>query len=85
VEPGQSIVVQETYDPSWQATSGGQNLAVRRDVMGFLWIDTPPGDRDIRLEFTTPLENRIGRMVTLATLLVLLTMAILRRFWEPLL
>ncbi len=84
VEPGQSIVVQETYDPSWQATSGGQNLTVRRDVMGFLWIDAPPGDRDIRLEFITPLENRIGRMITLATLLVLLTMAILRRFWEPL-
>ncbi|MEI9976503.1 MAG: hypothetical protein WDO73_33280 [Ignavibacteriota bacterium] len=42
----------------------------------------PPGDRDIRLEFLTPLENRIGRMVTLATLVLLLTMALLGRFWE---
>jgi hypothetical protein len=84
VEPGQSIVVQETYDPSWQATAGGQTLAVRKDVMGFLWIDAPPGERDIRLEFVTPLENRVGRMVTLATLLVLLAMALFRRFWEPL-
>jgi hypothetical protein len=84
VEPGQSIVVQETYDPSWQATAGGQTLAIRKDIMGFLWIDAPPGDRDIRLEFVTPLENRLGRMVTLATMLVLLAMALFRRFWEPL-
>ena len=84
VEPGQSIVVQETYDPSWQATADGQTLAVRKDVMGFLWIDAPPGERDIRLEFVTPLENRVGRMLTLATLLVLLAMALFRRFWEPL-
>jgi len=47
-------------------------------------IDAPPGNADIRLEFTTPLENRVGRMVTLATLLVLLTMALFRRRWEPL-
>lgn len=84
VEPGQSIVVQETYDPAWQATEGGQTLAVRKDIMGFMLIDAPPGNADIRLEFTTPLENRVGRMVTLATLLVLLTMALFRRRWEPL-
>jgi hypothetical protein len=84
VEPGQSIVVQETYDPAWQATEGGQTLAVRKDIMGFMLIDAPPGNADIRLEFMTPLENRVGRMVTLATLLVLLTMALFRRRWEPL-
>jgi uncharacterized membrane protein YfhO len=84
VEPGQSIVVQEAYDPSWQASEGGRTLPVRKDVMGFMWIDAPPGDGEIRLEFLTPLENRIGRMVTLATLLILLTMALLQRFWEPL-
>jgi hypothetical protein len=84
VEPGQSIVVQEAYDPSWQATEDGRTLAIRKDVMGFMLIDAPPGDGDIRLEFLTPLENRVGRMVTLAALLVLLTMALFRRRWEPL-
>ena len=84
VEPGQSILVQETYDPAWHATSGGQSLAVRRDVMGFMWIDVPPGDRNVRLEFLTPLENRVGQMVTLATLLVLLALALFTRLWERL-
>jgi hypothetical protein len=84
VDPGQSIVVQETYDPSWQATENGRGLAIRKDVMGFMLIDAPPGNDDIRLEFQTPLENTIGRVVTLLTLLVLLALALFRRFWEPL-
>jgi hypothetical protein len=84
VEPGQSILVQEAYDSSWQAAEGGHMLPIRRDVMGFMWIDAPPGDDQIRLEFRTPLENTVGRTITLAVLLVLLSMAIFGRFWEPL-
>jgi hypothetical protein len=84
VETGQSVMVQETYDPAWQATAGGRTLPIRRDAMGFMLIDTPPGNQDIRLEFLTPLENRIGRMVTLATLLALLMLALFGRRWERL-
>ena len=43
----------------------------------------PPGDQEIRLEFITPFENRAGRIVTLATILLILTMALFRRKWEP--
>jgi hypothetical protein len=43
--PGQSIVVQESYDPAWQAWSGGQPLPVRKDAMGFIVIGAPPGDQ----------------------------------------
>jgi hypothetical protein len=84
VEPGQAIVVQETYDPAWQATAGGRTLAVRKDAMGFMLLDAPPGDDEIRLEFVTPQENRVGHMVTLATLLALVSMALFGRRWEPL-
>jgi hypothetical protein len=84
VAPGQSLVVQESYDPAWQATAGGRTLAIRKDAMGFLLIDAPAGDDDIRLQFVTPLENRVGQMVTLATLLALLSMALFGRRWEPL-
>jgi hypothetical protein len=84
VDAGQSILVQEAYDPAWQATGGGRVLPIRRDVMGFMWIAAPPGDDEIHLQFLTPLENQIGRIATLATLLVLLTMALAPRFWERL-
>jgi hypothetical protein len=70
---GQSIVAQETYDPAWHAWSGTQSLPVHKDPMGFLAVDPPPGDREIRLQFVTPMENRVGRLVTLVTLLLLVT------------
>jgi hypothetical protein len=74
--PGQSVLVQETYDPAWHAWSGSTPLAVRKDPMGMMIVDAPPGDRQIRLAFLTPLENKIGRVLTLLTLASILVL-----FW----
>jgi hypothetical protein len=83
VAPGQSILVQESWDPSWQAWDAGKQLPVRKDVMGFMVVDAPPGDREIRLAFVTPLENRVGRIFTLATFLVLFALVVFGVRWEP--
>jgi len=72
LDAGQSLVVQESYDPAWQAWSGGKALTVRKDAMGFMAIDAPPGDQDISVAFVTPLENRVGRAVTGFTLVSIL-------------
>jgi hypothetical protein len=72
VAPGQSIVVQESYDPAWHAWSDGKSLPVYKDAMGMMVIDAPPGDREIAIAFVTPLENRIGRVVTVLTMVVIL-------------
>jgi hypothetical protein len=61
---GQSVVVQETWDPAWQAWRGGARLGLRKDAMGFLLVDAPPGEGEIRLVFAMPLENRVGWMLT---------------------
>jgi uncharacterized membrane protein YfhO len=82
VEPGQSIVVQESWDPAWQAWAGGSQLPVRKDVMGFMVVDPPPGDLEIRLAFVTPLENLVGRLATLATLALLLSLMVFGVRWE---
>ena len=81
VGPGQSVVVQETYDPAWHAWSGGKPLVVRKDAMDMMVIDAPPGDREISIAFLTPLENKVGRVLTLLTLatIVLLFWIGLRR------
>ena len=62
--PGQSIVVQESYDPAWHAWSGGKALPLHKDAMGFMVIDAPLGSQDITLKFVTPLENQVGRVLT---------------------
>ncbi len=76
VEAGQSIVVQESYDPAWHAWSGGKPLTVRRDVLGQMAVDAPPGDQEISLAFVTPMENQVGRILTLVSVL-----GILALFW----
>ncbi len=74
--PGQSIVVQESYDPAWQASVNGTPLPVRKDAMGFIEIDAPPGDQDISLVFVTPLENRVGRVLTILGLLCVIALLV---------
>ncbi|HLG98255.1 MAG TPA: hypothetical protein VKX49_18210 [Bryobacteraceae bacterium] len=70
VRPGQSILVQESYDPAWHAWSGGRSLQIHPDAMGFMLVDTPPGVQDVSLVFVTPFENQIGRAVTLASVVI---------------
>jgi hypothetical protein len=82
VAPGQSIVVQESWDPAWQAWAAGKQLPLRKDAMGFIAVDPPPGNQEIRLAFVTPLENRVGRIATLATLALLLALVVFTVRWE---
>jgi hypothetical protein len=77
LEAGQSLVVQETYDTAWHAWSAGQPLGVRKDAMGMMAIDAPPGDQEIAIAFVTPLENRVGRVLTALTILVILALLVL--------
>jgi hypothetical protein len=65
---GQSLLVQETYDPNWRAYLNGRPVEVRESIMQFMRIDAPPGDHEFELRFETPLENQVGRGITLATL-----------------
>ena len=74
VAAGQSVVVQESYDPAWHAWSDGKPLAIHKDAMGLMAIDAPPGERDIAVVFITPLENQVGRAITLLTVAILLAL-----------
>ncbi len=72
VKPGESILVQETFDPAWRASENGRTLPIRVEpVMGFMLIDAPAGLHDIRLRFEKPLENRLGEVLFFVTLIVL--------------
>jgi hypothetical protein len=71
---GQSIVVQESYDTPWEATAAGQKLTLRKDIMGQMVIEAPPGDHDISISFVTPLENIVGRWLTVLTILGVIAM-----------
>jgi len=73
--PGQAILVQESYDPAWQAWSNGQRLPVHVDAMGFMVIEAPPGEHRVRLAFVMPFENRVGWLLAGISLLFLAVLA----------
>jgi hypothetical protein len=70
VRDGQSVIVQVSFDSNWRAYVNGRRVPVRRNKLGFMTIDAPPGTEEIRLEFPTPFSNKVGRVVTLASLLL---------------
>jgi hypothetical protein len=72
VAPGQAVLLMQSYDPAFRATSGGANLPIQKDALGFMLIDAPPGVHDITVKFETPTENWVGRIVTLLTLCIVL-------------
>jgi hypothetical protein len=69
VREGQSVLVQVSFDTNWRAYSGEARLPIRNTRLGLMLIDAPPGDHQIRLEFPAPFANKVGRMVTLISLL----------------
>lgn len=75
VAAGQSVVVQVAYDPQWRARSGGAELTIRKDALGHLLIDTPSGTHDIQLLFEEPFENRVGKVVSLLSALIVILLA----------
>jgi hypothetical protein len=70
--PGESILVQETWDAGWTAYEGSAKLPVVKDVLYFMRIQVPPGEHDIRLVYEWPVESRIGQGATLLSIVVLL-------------
>jgi hypothetical protein len=81
VGQGQSLVVQETYDPAWHAWVAGREVPVSKDPLGFMRIDVPAGTQHLVLRFDTPLEVRLGRWFSGLALAMLLPLGIARRRW----
>jgi hypothetical protein len=71
IKEGESVFVQVSFDSNWRAYAGGQRLQIRRNKLGFMTIDAPPGTQEIRLHFPTPFSNQVGRALTIVTMLII--------------
>jgi len=66
---GQTVLLQESYDPDWHAYENAARLPIRMDrFSGFMLVDVPPGKHTLDFRFETPLDNRVGRVVSLFSL-----------------
>jgi hypothetical protein len=78
-DEGESLLVQESFDPAWRAWCDGKRLAIRKDVAGNMLVGVPPGDREVRIEFELPLENAAGMGLTGVSLGMLLVCLVRRK------
>jgi hypothetical protein len=70
VKEGQSVFVQVSFDANWRAYVEGKRVAIRRNKLGFMTIDAPPGTEEVHLEFPTPFPNLVGRVITAGSMLI---------------
>jgi len=69
VGEGHTVFVQVAHNRPWHAyTAGEERLKVHRTHLNFMRIEAPPGEQIIDLVFETPVENIVGRVVTIGTL-----------------
>jgi hypothetical protein len=88
VPPGGAamLTAQRTYSPGWHATSGRREVPLFCAEPGVLAISLPPGAQAVQLWFE-PASLRSGMAMSLATLMVLLGVALCRfarrveRYW----
>jgi hypothetical protein len=77
VSSGQSVLLQETYDSAWHAYENGKPVRIHIEpVMNFMLIDVPEGNHGIQMRFETPLENRIGQVISLLGLAVVICLVV---------
>jgi hypothetical protein len=74
-QPGEALLVEETYDPYWRAYADGKAQVIQRDAVGLMVVDLPPGKHSLRLVFETPLEISVGRALTFTTLALMVFLA----------
>ncbi len=83
LKEGEAILIQESFDPAWRAWSRGARLAIAPDVLGFMLIEAPPGEHDIRVVFELPLENFLGRIVFWTSVVALAALGAGLPRWGP--
>jgi len=84
VAAGQAILLQETYDPSWRAYEDDRPAPIRREpAMNFMLLQVPEGRHVIQLQFGTPTENQIGRIVSVLAFALVFALIGRAYFLEP--
>ncbi len=66
--PGEAILVKRNNDPGWRASGA----AITSDPIGFQVIAPAPGHRTLTLRFGASWDQRLGRAITLLTIVLFL-------------
>jgi hypothetical protein len=76
---GESVMVQENFDPGWRVFVDGTPAVIEQDIMTFMRVRTEPGAHQIRFVYGASTEARIGMWISIVSLLATSALAINRR------
>lgn len=73
VKEGEGIVVQVSFDPGWKASIQGTQVPIKKDVIGFMFIDPgKTGNLEIKLNYGKTWDVWLGYIITLLAILGLI-------------
>ena len=75
-QPGQSILVQENYDPGWRAWVDGRPAAIKTDIMQFMRVPTEAGKHQVRFAYQLATDARIGMWISVLSIVALLALVV---------
>ncbi|MEO8127739.1 MAG: hypothetical protein ABI822_11645 [Bryobacteraceae bacterium] len=70
VEPGEAVLVEESFDPAWHAYSNGKSIPIEKDPVGFMLLHSKPGTHSIVLIFEPTLEIQAGHLLSFLSVLI---------------
>ncbi|HXW01629.1 MAG TPA: YfhO family protein, partial [Anaerolineae bacterium] len=70
--PNATLLVKVAYFPRWRAEMNGQPLPIQMSDYGLISIDLPPGSYTVNLRYGPAWPERLGGMISLATVLLAL-------------
>ena len=71
------LFVSEIFHPDWRATLDGETVPVLRTNVAFQGVEVPAGEHELLLLFLSP-DYRMGRLLSLGTLVAVLAYLLLR-------
>lgn len=73
---GESVSIQTSYHPGWEAHANGKRIDVGEDGLGQIVLRTAPGPQRIELEFTGGIEQQFARTASWLSALFLAALLI---------
>jgi hypothetical protein len=77
--PDATLAIKVANYPLWQAEVDGQPLPIHTDAYGLMRLSLPPGSYTVRLRYGPGWPERLGGMITLATVVGMGGWVLLRR------
>jgi len=74
LKEGEVINLQITHHAGWQAEENGRNIPIKKDSLGFMYLETGPGQKDIIITHGLTWDEKLGIALTIITIIIIIVL-----------